>query len=888
MKTALVSGLILSSLMLQFQKDYLYSKTKDYIGKKIKKIIFKGNQNISGADMFALIEMRPGMKLTYRLVNDDLKALFREPAFSYAKVEAQNTEGGVEIIFFVKERHMVGKVEFFGMGELNEQETKEELPLREEAIFEESSLIQSVNLLVYKYKEKGFLGVSVKVRKKIRANESKTIDIMFLIDEGEEPKISKITIEGLSSINIEDLRDSLELEEDGFIADGTFKEELFEKDKEHILNYCRSQGFLYARLIEAKWELAWKNSKKNERSIVIKYKVSEGDQYYFNGYDVTWDKKGLNPKTKKSLFSLGFIDSYFEYRPSSIGKPFDNERFKRDRGIISFLYSQRGYIFARVIPKQTVIELTKEDLAKKEKLKMQVAGRKEGKDYYNLDFLKKLLTSEPKLKGKKFVHHQFIIFEGDQGYIENIIIKGNKKTLEKVIRRELIVKPGMLFNSAWVQRSRERIFNLGFFKEVNVDARPGSKQGWLNLIISVEEQPTGTISLGGGYGTQSGFSIFTELSENNLNGTGQRIASKVEFGPLRTVLNGSWTEPWLNDEPWSLTLSGFFQSFERQLGSSLSITNQQEIAKYDVFSFGGSIGLGHRLGVNWRHYHQFTPSVSRRDNPSSLVDDEIYLLVAQGWQFKNSFINGIYYDIRDNIFNTTSGFRAEVAVEFVGNFLGGQEHYVRYSPSLQYYWWPMDFTFFGTLRKNALRRWRIVFEHRLSVNYTQQTGPAYGNQNVSDNLYVEQENRLTLGGYESLRGWDLYDVNFPLAWRDGGSHRVLWGSELRIPLEPSLLWLVAFFEAGALYDDINQYSIDESTSTEFKDAVNAATLTKQNLSLEYFRYSWGFGIRLQIPILPLRIYMAQRLVWDNSKNWFNTMPNNDEFVFVFGIGDRRF
>ena len=106
--------------------------------------------------------------------------------------------------------------------------------------------------------------------------------------------------------------------------------------------------------------------------------------------------------------------------------------------------------------------------------------------------------------------------------------------------------------------------------------------------------------------------------------------------------------------------------------------------------------------------------------------------------------------------------------------------------------------------------------------------------------------------------------------------------------DSSLFWLVWFFDAGALYEEKEQYNIDSSTSQTFIDNLEKSKLTQQNFALDYFRYSWGFGFRLQIPILPLRLYLSKRLIFDRNTNWFRNHPLQSGFDFVFGIGDRRF
>lgn len=866
----------------------LYSQADGYLGKEITQIDFTGNVHVSKNDLYDIIQMRPGKILSADMLNSDLKAIYNQGSFSYAEARGRDYKDGVAILFAVVERPKIDEIEFLGLSEINEQEILDSILVKEDDVYTSRKVAQSVEIILAKYRELGLFNAVVKTRKSEVNKEDNTIILTFIIDEGEDMKVAKINLIGVRALDPEDLLSVLELEEDGFIADGTFKEELFEKDKNTIIEYYKSKGYLDAELEEARWDLRWKNpTLQEERVIIVTYRVKEGEQYFFNGYDLEWDGRFLNPTTNEPMFTRDKVYKFFEYTNDDIGDVFDFGKFSRDRGIINYLYSQEGYIFARVIPERTTIELTEEGIAEKENSQIQIAMAKDGVDYYNLEELKELLQDEPELKGRKFVHTRFVIAEGDKGFIENIIIKGNKKTLDKVIRRELLVNEGELFNAALVQRSRERVYNLGFFKEVNVDARPGSIEGKMNLIVDVQEQPTGTISLGGGYGTQTGFSIFTEISENNLNGTGQRISGRVEFGPQRTAVEASWTEPWIFDKPWSLTLSGFY-SHREILAPALEISNQEENATYDKDSVGMSVGLGHRFWINWGHYHRVSTEFSRASNPSSMVDDSVYLQVIQGWQLQNTLTNGLYYDNRDNIFNTTTGLRADFSVDIVGNFMGGSDHYNRYEPKVSYYWWLFDYTFFNLIRKNVLRRWRVVFEHRASFAFTHETEPLYGTQDKTENAFIEPEDRLYLGGYESLRGWNLFDIYYPSAWRDGGSHRVLFGTELRVPVEPSLFWLVLFFDAGALYDNKNEYIIDETTSQETITNLENAALTKEHINLGYFRYSWGFGFRLQIPILPLRLYLAKRMIWDDNLGWFRTHPQSQGFEFVFGIGDRRF
>jgi outer membrane protein insertion porin family len=914
----LFTGILLTSV-LPFQ-NWLFSQSEKFYGQKITKIDFKGNLNIKSPDLLNLIQSRPGMILTSELVNADLKAIFAHGSVAYARIEGETYKDGVSIAYVIEEKPIVTSVTFRGIKELSESTLVDLIPLKADKVFSETLLLKSVDLVIKQAHEKGLLNASVTYEKKTDPKKGNAVTVMFTVDEGEEIKVGMINFVGLKNIDRESLYGLLKIQEETLFTKGEFQDHLYEQDKRSILEYFNQKGFLDARLLDVKKEIKWNNPvKQDKRVIVITYKIDEGEQSYFNGYDINWDEKYINNETKTPIYVKNDFEKFFEQTEGYLGKAFDNSKYNRDKGIISYRYNEKGYIYARSFPEKTIIRLNEDELNKYENSEIQKEQAKIGKDYYNISLLRKIYEKEPEKRNRQFIHTRFLIQEGIKGYIEGIVIKGNEKTSDKVIRREFLVKEGDLFNASLVQRSREKIFNLGFFSEVNLDARPGSKEGFMNLVVTVAEQLTGSMSVGGGYGTLTGFSIFMQLQETNLNGTGQNVSGKLEFGLKRTAINVSWTEPWMFDKPWSVTFGGEF--FHAQLltstinplsyqsaatnptsSSSSSSTSSvnlgsavNNISNEDAFYYRDKIGvvgqIGHQLGVNWRHYHGLNPSFSQITNPSAKVDDIVYLEAALGWQFQNKLINGLLFDNRDNVFNTTQGMNFKANIDFVGGVLGGTDHFNRYNFSASFYWWPTDFTFFNSIRIGELRKWRIVFEHHISATLTQQSEPVYDNQDIFENPYIQSFDRLYLGGFEGLRGWEAYDAGFPAYWNQNGgaSHRLLLDTELRIPIEPSLIWAVLFFDMGALFNETNQYYMDETTPQNEVDALNATRLTVGNLfDLSYYRYSIGFGVRLQIPVMPIRLYFAQRLLWSDKKGWFINDPSQSELEVVFAIGDYRF
>jgi len=901
-----------------------------------------------------MMEMRVDTVLTAEMINADIRSLFQSGYFFQIDIQGElDGSDGVKILVVIQERPRVKDIDFIGADEVFPSDLREKIPLKENEVITPKKVALSKEVILKKYRDEGFFLAYVRFETDPIDEDTNTVRAKFIIDEGEEIPVSKINIFGNSEVDTYELQGILDLKESGIIESGVFKESAFESDKQKIIGFLKSKGYVDAELSNdgTNWEIKWENpKKKDKRVVIVNFKLTEGDQYFFNGYstahDMTLAPNGMplylnkenNPigtptEEWKPVYEIKHLKSLYEFGDNDVGEIFDESKFQKDRGTINENYSQKGYLFAQVIPRRRIIELSEDSLSRYESCSKRSTpdSVKECEDEYsrlNIAKLRNLYDSKRDLRGKKFIHVDFTIRENNLAFVENIIIKGNKKTLDRVVRRELLFKPGDLFNSMLVNRSRERIFNLGYFKEVNFNMRPGSDETKMNLIIELVEQPTGTVSMGGGYGTITGFSIFTQLGENNLNGSGQQIQGRIEFGPIRRYFQLSWTEPWLNDKPWSLTLSAFYSARTLYVGAtSITENNNQgikETASYERAGVGVSAGIGHRFLINWTHFHRYSPSFFASTRPTSLVSDQVLAEVDRGWQFRSQLTNGVAYDSRDNVFNATQGFNLVFSLDNVGQVLGGESHFDQYSPILEYYQTWFDYTFFGLIRKNALRRWRVVQQFRTSSVFTYERAPFRKSQDKEKVPYIQVQDRLYLGGYESLRGWFFDDKYYPDEWKNGAASRVLFTSELRFPIEPSLLWFVVFWDAGAMYEEVNKavgerkdyFKAYDSTVQSQRYTLPKETyiyehynqygqplvespldlndpgrlvLSSKNMSLQNFKYSWGFGLRIQIPVLPLRLYFAQKIRYTGSgEHPFSTYPDSNTFQFVFGIGDLRF
>jgi outer membrane protein insertion porin family len=256
--------------------------------------------------------------------------------------------------------------------------------------------------------------------------------------------------------------------------------------------------------------------------------------------------------------------------------------------------------------------------------------------------------------------------------------------------------------------------------------------------------------------------------------------------------------------------------------------------------------------------------------------------VGLGLQQKRAQAVYLYRDSRNNFLNPTSGSRLGSALTFTGGFLGGNDHYLEFSPEAAFYYSPFNLPF--------LKNHPCVFEIRANGTFML---PPVGNvkQDYTRNEWISSDDRLRLGGPETLRIWGYYDRRFPLSWGFVGLyHRITYGFEFRVPIHPQMLWLAFFTDAGSLWSD--PYWEKQIMNTTYRRFINndKADGNLYDLNqffdvnlLEYFKYSYGVGFRIQIPMMPLRFWFGRRAIYDGDK--FIHLGGID---FTFQIGDFRY
>lgn len=268
-----------------------------------------------------------------------------------------------------------------------------------------------------------------------------------------------------------------------------------------------------------------------------------------------------------------------------------------------------------------------------------------------------------------------INIEITEGILADVKIEGLKKTKEKVVRRELTVKPGEIYDNKKIVRDLQRLYNLGFFEEVRRDHLPGKTPDEIVLVIHLVEQKTGRAGVGAGYSSLNGLVGFINLSQNNFQGSGKRVYLKTEFGGVESYEIG-YFDPWFRDRPQSFGIDGYNTEYTRNL-----YANGREVNEYDERRKGGAITLGKRLSrdvdLSFRFRDEkvrLTPTTAGVALPIGAVNGRL-----------QTFAMILDKDTRDNRFRPTGGVHDTFWVETTGGFLKGANQYTKYMLSMRRY-----------------------------------------------------------------------------------------------------------------------------------------------------------------------------------------------------------
>ncbi len=748
---------------------------------KIKAIQVSGNRKIEKDAILAKVVTKVGDDYSETGIRNDVIELFKLGYFLDIRVDRQGTGDQIVLTYQVVEKPSISEIVYEGNSEVKNDDLAEAVGIKAYQILNMAKVKEGVDKMQKLYEDKGFFLAKVDVDVQ-DVKKDETVKVTFKIRENDKVKVKKITFLGNKKLSDGLLKSKMLTSEGGYFSaisgSGQYKQEMFDRDVQILRFVYYNQGY-----VQAKVERPQVYVTPDKKNIYITIRVEEGEQYDVGEIDFAGDI--LFPR--QELFDSIEINK---------NKVFAYDILQKDISNLTAKYGDLGYAYANVIPR------------------------------YRFN------DKERKVD---------LVFEFDKGtkvYFGRINVVGNSKTRDKVVRRELKVREGELYNETRRRASVENIQRLGFFEDVNFKTSVDpNKTDIMNVDIVIKERNTGQIQLGAGYGSSTGFTLQGSVNQTNFLGKGQNLGVSLNMGGEGSYFNLSFTEPYLNDSLWST-------GFDIYKSSNTGRVN------YDEDHVGADVRLGHPIGNSettrgfLKLKYDNSNLKAKLDQNGLDTDQELYPLdTASGDTVSVSGI--VEYDTRNDRFSPSKGIFASASYEYAGL---SELKFYRVSGTLRYF-------------KNLF--WDVIFRNSLQLA---QIGPVDGRPVPFNELYL-------LGGPYSLRGYRSYRVGkmkLSTRTRDqliaqgqsladatanamsfyGGTKEAMYQGELQFPLiKEAGIMGVGFYDIGSADDTIN-------SDTLFSDI--------------------GFGVRWFSPIGPLRFEWGFPL---NRNSLYH-----DPTVFEFSIG----
>jgi outer membrane protein insertion porin family len=711
-----------------------------------------GNERIDSGAILRKITTKTGDFYDPSRLKDDLKAVFSMGYFESVEIEANDTVKGKEITFRIKEKPVINKVLISGTDELEEQQVRDAASITPNTILNPTRLNEAVERINELYKSKGYYNTKTSVEVTYPAEGN--AEVRFTVEEGSEVYIGEIVFKGNNSFDADDLEDVIETSTRGWLSwiteSGVLKKDVLAQDAAKIGVFYQNHGFIEAKVAEPVVE-------QKDDKLIITFAIEEGPRFRVGTVDVRGDL----------IESKELLIDRLKIRKEEF---LNRQVLRADNLMLTDLYAEKGYAFAEVRPKVDKAE-----------------------DSKRVD----------------------IVLDIDQGplvYFNRIEIQGNTRTRDNVIRRDLSIKEGGLFDSKAIRESTEDLQRLDYFEEVTITPQPTLKEDQMDVQVDVKEKSTGQFSIGAGYSSADNLLFMAEVSENNIFGTGNRLSLAADISSVTNRYNLGFTNPRIFD---SNVLAGF------------DLYNwKKEYDDYTKESTGGGVRLGHylieKIRINYGYSYTDTTLSDVKEYASVVIKESMDINVTSSLHLSLS------RDTRDHLYNTSKGSVNILSMQYAGGVMGGEAAFTKVEGSTSWFF-PLP--------------WSTVFHIKGAA------GKIYENEDGKLPVYEH----FYLGGLNSIRGFKTAHVSpkDPLTdERIGGDKMWYSNMELTFPLfEEAGLRGVVFTDFGNVYATWEDWNFDE-----IKKAA-------------------GVGFRWLSPLGPLRLEWGYNLdpdpdedssVWDFS------------------------
>ncbi len=585
----------------------------------ISEVRIEGTQRVEPETVRSYLQVQPGDAFDSDRIDKSLKSLFATGLFADVTLRRD----GDALIVHVVENPVINRIAFEGNKKLSDDTLNQEIQLKPRTVYTRSKVQSDVKRILDLYRRNGRF--AARVEPKIIPLEQNRVDLVYEIDEGPTTGIRSINFVGNRLFTASRLREVIQTKElrwyRFFSSDDNYDPDRLTYDRELLRKFYLSEGYADFRVVSAVAELT-----PQRDGFFITFTIEEGERYKFGKIDVTNAIKDVSTDSLRPLVTVHSGDWY------------NADQIDKTISALTDALGNRGYAFINI---------------------------------------------EPRVHRDAQTHTIDVTFdvkEGPRVYVERIDITGNVRTLDKVIRREFRLTEGDAFNTSRLQRSEQRIKNLGYFKKVDVTTNPGSAPDKTVIGVNVEEQSTGEFSIGAGFSTIEGVLGDITIRERNLMGTGQDLRLSTTIAQYDDQVNLSFTEPYF---------------LERNLaaGFDLFVMKQNNVLlgaylPYNQFSYGGTLRLGYQITEALRQTLKYT---LRQDTINDVQSTASRFIQEEAGTRNTSAVGQVLlYDKRDNRLQPTAGYFAQLATDLAG--LGGDVRYGRAVLSGGYYFgWAPDY-----------------------------------------------------------------------------------------------------------------------------------------------------------------------------------------------------
>jgi len=720
----------------------------------IKTIKYNGMVHISKAVALRMLPFDIGDDVDDKKINKAIQTYFNQGYFN--DVWVQFLDGDLE--FFFKEKPIISKVELKGWKEQDKDVADSVIQIKIGTLYDEKVLEDAKKRIIDAISQEGNIDSVVEIEKEYLENGS--IKVTFVVNEGAEITISKLEYSGVYGLDSDDFNDVIANKEHQFMGwfwgrnNGKMSLRDLAYDNLRIRDLYMQHGYLDAKVNEPFVRVNF-----NHYTADMSYQIEEGEVYTISKISFYQNKNVISEAHLRKVITL------------ASGTAFNIKTFRADSDVIKTLIADKSYAFVQVVP----------DL------------KKNNKDHT--------------------VEVIFKIAPGKKVKIRNVVISGNNRTLDRIIRRELYLGPGDMYSLTDLKDSRNSLGRLGFFDGTTIEEKRIDNKS-IDLVVKVKEAPTGNIQLGGGYGSYGGLLLSIGVNDRNIWGSGINVGVKAEKSETTQNYSFNIANNRLNDSDFSGNFSIYHTVYKYN--------------DYSVFSDGANIGIGHRFSRFISGYIGYGYSSN-----TYAFDSKINLALTDTFYFENYSKSGVTLSVKwdntDDYYLPREGFNLSQSFEKTG--VGAKASYLKSRTSFGKY-----------IGLEKYLDFDAIFRYKARLNV------------IMDNGYVPLAEKFYMGGIGSVRGYQAYSLS-PTITDSTGAIRRIGGLktfsnslELSLPFIPKAkMRIVTYVDWGFIGDQ----SIKETS-----------------------RGGYGMGLEWFSPVGPIQLMFARPLnqqVGDKSSAFEFTM-----------------